>query len=139
MTLRTVKTGWEWQSIPVILVLGKLWQEDQVHSHSWLWSEFLSTLGHTIHSLKNTKQNCGVHGLWVALPGFLGTPLFYSANCPSGRIVSLKCSGESYPVSRKLVVGRESLPVLLSVEELYGGAHSGFYVCACELGWSVLA
>ncbi|XP_035294149.1 transmembrane protease serine 5 isoform X1, partial [Cricetulus griseus] len=41
-----------------------------------------------------------------------------SANCPSGRIVSLKCSGESYPVSRKLVVGRESLPVLLSVEEL---------------------
>lgn len=32
-----------------------------------------------------------------------------------------------------------SLPVLPSVEELSGGACSGFCVCTCELGRSVLA
>lgn len=51
----------------------------------------------------------GVHGRYVALPSVLGTPLFCSANCPSGRIVSLKCSGESYPVIRKSVVGGEGV------------------------------
>lgn len=107
---------WRWAGVAGCTCNPSTWEAVARRSaHSHLQSEFGSSLGHMIHYLKKTKRNCGespdhshtlgVHGLWVARPSFLGTPLFCSAGCPSGRIVSLKCSGESYPVSRKLVVG----------------------------------
>lgn len=54
------------------------------------------------------------------LPSFLLVPLFCRNNCTSGRVVSLRCSGESYLGLGEVAVRGRGVPPASSVEEPYG-------------------
>lgn len=102
-----------------------------------------------IHYLKKTKQNCGEppdHSPhpWVYVA--FGWPCLASEglSCLAALTALLaELFLSNVLVSHILCPGswqweEGSLAVLLSMERPYEGVCSGFYVCACELGWGVL-